>query len=38
MGDLEEARIGDWVLALGHPGGFDVRRSLVVRLAHLLTN
>jgi len=32
MGDLAHARVGDWVLALGHPGGFDVRRSLVVRL------
>jgi serine protease Do len=36
MGDLEEARIGDWVLALGHPGGFDVRRSLVVRLGRII--
>jgi serine protease Do len=36
MGDLREARIGDWVLALGHPGGFDARRSLVVRLGRII--
>jgi serine protease Do len=35
-GDLEEARAGDWVLALGHPGGFDVERSLVVRLGRIV--
>jgi serine protease Do len=36
MGDLEQARIGDWTLALGHPGGFDLRRSLVVRLGRII--
>jgi serine protease Do len=36
MGDLQHARIGDWVLALGHPGGFDLRRSLVVRLGRII--
>jgi serine protease Do len=36
IGDLEQARIGDWVLALGHPGGFDPRRSLVVRFGRLI--
>jgi serine protease Do len=36
MGDLDDARAGDWVLALGHPGGFDVARSLVVRLGRLI--
>ncbi|HWW00306.1 MAG TPA: trypsin-like peptidase domain-containing protein [Candidatus Acidoferrum sp.] len=36
MGDLEHARIGDWVLALGHPGGFDPKRSLVVRLGRII--
>lgn len=36
MGELERARIGDWVLALGHPGGFDPRRSLVVRLGRII--
>jgi serine protease Do len=36
MGDLAQARVGDWVLALGHPGGFDLRRSLVVRLGRII--
>jgi serine protease Do len=35
-GDLEDANVGDWVLALGHPGGFDARRSLVVRLGRVI--
>src|SRR4029453_4471314 len=28
--------VGDWVLALGHPGGFDPTRSLVVRLGRII--
>ncbi len=36
IGDLNRARLGDWVLALGHPGGFDLKRSLVVRLGRLV--
>jgi serine protease Do len=36
LGDLRQARLGDWVLALGHPGGFDLRRSLVVRLGRII--
>ena len=35
-GDLEQAKMGDWVLALGHPGGFDLKRSLVVRLGRII--
>jgi serine protease Do len=35
-GEVESARNGDWVLALGHPGGFDLRRSLVVRLGRII--
>jgi len=35
-GDLAQIRVGDWVLALGHPGGFDPRRSLVVRLGRII--
>jgi serine protease Do len=36
MGDLGQACLGDWALALGHPGGFDLRRSLVVRLGRII--
>ena len=36
VGDLTHASVGDWVLALGHPGGFDVKRSLVVRLGRII--
>jgi len=36
MGDLDQAQVGDWVLALGHPGGFDLKRSLVVRLGRII--
>jgi serine protease Do len=35
-GDVESAHRGDWVLAFGHPGGFDLGRSLVVRLGRLI--
>ena len=35
-GDMDEAKAGDWVLALGHPGGFDLQRSLVVRLGRII--
>ncbi|MEM1108486.1 MAG: S1C family serine protease [Planctomycetota bacterium] len=27
---------GDWVVALGHPGGFDAERSIVVRLGRVV--
>jgi serine protease Do len=37
LGDTEQTEIGDWVLALGHPGGFDLRRSLVVRLGRIIS-
>jgi serine protease Do len=36
MGEVESAHKGDWVLAMGHPGGFDLRRSLVVRLGRII--
>lgn len=36
LGDMDQAQTGDWVLALGHPGGFDRTRSLVVRMGRLI--
>lgn len=35
-GLLDDARMGDWVLAFGHPGGFDKERSHVVRLGRII--
>ena len=35
-GTLSQAAVGEWVLALGHPGGFDVQRSLVARLGRII--
>jgi serine protease Do len=37
VGDLKETHLGDWVLALGNPGGFDPKRSPVVRLGRIIT-
>jgi serine protease Do len=36
LGEPEGAMIGDWVLALGHPGGFDPERPVLVRLGRIL--
>jgi serine protease Do len=36
VGELKHAHLGDWALALGNPGGFDVKRSLVVRLGRII--
>jgi serine protease Do len=36
VGDLKNARLGDWTLAMGNPGGFDAKRSLVVRLGRII--
>lgn len=32
----EGTRVGDWVFALGHPGGFDLDRTVVVRLGRVI--
>jgi serine protease Do len=36
VGDLKNTRLGDWTLAMGNPGGFDAKRSLVVRLGRII--
>ena len=36
VGDLKESLLGDWVVALGHPGGFDLQRSKVARLGRII--
>lgn len=37
LGELDAARAGDWVMALGHPGGFDAERPVVLRLGRIIT-
>jgi serine protease Do len=36
LGELADARLGDWVVALGHPGGFDAQRPVVARLGRVI--
>ena len=36
VGDLTGARLSDWVVALGHPGGFDAKRPVVARLGRII--
>jgi serine protease Do len=36
MGQMDQTRLGDWVVALGHPGGFDPDRSIVARLGRVI--
>jgi serine protease Do len=36
IGSATETAVGDWVLGLGHPGGFDSDRPPVVRLGRVI--
>lgn len=36
MGDLRQLEMGDWVVAVGHPGGFEPERPPVVRLGRVI--
>ena len=36
MGKTADPAVGDWVLALGHPGGFNPERSVVARLGRII--
>ena len=35
LGDMSEVKPGSWVVAMGHPGGFDKERSVVARLGRV---
>ncbi len=36
LANPDSPEVGDWVLALGHPGGFDVNRPVVARLGRVI--
>jgi serine protease Do len=36
MADADSIGVGEWVLALGHPGGYDPLRNTVVRLGRII--
>ena len=36
VGDLSGVRLGDWVVSLGHPGGFNAERPVVARLGRII--
>ena len=36
LGDPDSGGLGDWVLALGHPGGFDAERPVLARLGRII--
>ena len=33
---LHSSKVGDWCFGLGHPGGFDIERGLVVRIGRII--
>lgn len=35
LGDMSGIKPGSWVVAMGHPGGFDAERSVVARLGRV---
>ena len=38
LGDAKKVNVGDWCLAIGHPGGFREGRTRVVRLGRVIMN
>ena len=36
MAERGSSKIGDWCFALGHPGGFDEERGIIVRLGRII--
>lgn len=37
IGDSNEAKLGEWLIAMGHPGGYDLNRSPPIRLGRLIS-
>ena len=38
IGDSKKAKLGEWLIAMGHPGGFDLNRSPPIRLGRLISS
>ncbi|MDC0048955.1 PDZ domain-containing protein [Verrucomicrobia bacterium] len=38
IGDSKKAELGDWLIAMGHPGGYDLNRSPPIRLGRLISS
>jgi len=38
MAASNSAEVGDWCFGLGHPGGFDKKRGIVVRIGKVIAN
>jgi serine protease Do len=36
MGDSSALQLGQWVMAIGHPGGYEEKRGMVVRVGRIL--
>ena len=36
MAENQSSQIGDWCFGLGHPGGFDAKRGVVVRIGRII--
>jgi serine protease Do len=36
MAENQSSQIGDWCFGLGHPGGFDAKRGIVVRIGRII--
>lgn len=37
MGESESLKLGQWVMAVGHPGGYEAARGMVVRVGRVLS-
>jgi serine protease Do len=38
IGDSKKAKLGDWLIAMGHPGGYDLNRNPPIRLGRLISS
>ena len=36
MAENQSSQIGDWCFGLGHPGGFDAKRGIVIRIGRII--